>query len=209
MPKTTKNIISGISVVFFTFQICFFACSQTSYLQQNITDVIPAKDTSLIRADNMKSPKGVLLRSAAIPGWGQIANGQYWKLPIVYAGLGACVYMISINNGWYKDFKEAYILRTDDNDNTIDQFDPDFGWSDYRFGLSSQLQNLRDSYRRNLELSVIAFSGVYLLNILDAYISAHLRDFDMSEDLSIRIHSPSLLSTNGQAEIVYGLTITF
>jgi len=150
-----------------------------------------------------------MLRSAAIPGWGQLTNKQYWKIPVVYAGLGTCMYFISYNKTWYQDFKEAFVLRTDDNPATIDQFDPDNGTSLYRYAMSSQLQSLRDTYRRNLELSVIALSGVYLLNLLDAYVSAHLCNFDMSEDLSLYFECPSIQLFDGRPMVSGGLTIKF
>ena len=209
MPNSINQFILGISTFFLTLIIHFPASSQSSFISPAKTEYTLIKDSVSGSDSRQKSPKWVMLRSVAIPGWGQIANRQIWKVPIVYGGLGACAYFIGYNNGWYRDFKEAYILRTDDDPATIDQFDPEFGTSDYRFALSSQLQSLRDSYRRNLELSVIAFSGVYLLNVLDAYISAHLRNFDMTEDLSLKIHSPSFVQHNGRAEVICGLTLTF
>ncbi len=107
-------------------------------------------------------------------------------------------------------FKEAYILRTDDDSLTIDQFDPIDGTSQYRFSSSSQLQQKRDEFRRNLELSVMITAGFYVLNIIDAYVGAHLRDFDISDDISLKIEMPvAAYSYHKKPMITTGVTLVF
>jgi hypothetical protein len=166
------------------------------------------KDT--IEKQNRIDPRRVMIRSAILPGWGQISNRQYWKLPIVYGLLGGCIYFIHVSDTNYKNFKEAFILRTDDDPSTIDQYDPAGGTADLRYSSSTQLQQKRNEYRKNLELSILATTGVYLLNIVDAYIGAHLRDFEISDDLSLEIQMPqAMFLHNNEMIITSGLNIRF
>jgi len=126
------------------------------------------------------SPKLATLLSAVIPGAGQAYNKKYWKIPIIYVGLGALGYMANRNNGHYNDFKKAYSeLYTANKDSTymID-------------GVAFTLNGLdagKNYYRRYRDLYVIFTAGLYLLNIVDANVDAHLFDFDISDNISLRI----------------------
>lgn len=140
-------------------------------------------------AEPMKvhSPKKASIYSAVLPGLGQAYNKKYWKIPIIYAGFGTLFYFISVNGSEYREFKEAYnIVYAGD---TAEYFNNAYVVR-YNANLD-QLREGRNYYRRNLELTYILTGVLYILNIIDASVDAHLYDFDISEDLSMRIE-PSL-----------------
>lgn len=130
------------------------------------------------------SPLKATIYSAVLPGAGQVYNKKYWKLPIVYGGLGACTYFIIDNTREYRKWRDSYIAAFDGNPNTVPQYDP----TQYR------LEYAQDLYRRWTELSYMAFIAVYLIQVVDANVDAHLFYFDVSRDLSMRVH-PTLLNT--------------
>lgn len=124
------------------------------------------------------SPRKATILSAVVPGAGQIYNKKYWKLPIIYGGFGILGYFIIDNHANYSAFKEAYKIRTDGNPNTVDKF-PLYS--------PEGLLQAKSYYRRNTELSVIFTVVLYALNIIDAAVDAHLYDYDISEDLSLKV----------------------
>lgn len=136
------------------------------------------------------SPRKAVIMSACLPGLGQVYNKKYWKVPIIYAGLGGAVYGIIWNHEYYSDYRDAYVLRTDGDSTTIDNFDG--------FYTESNLLDLSSYYRRNMELSVVIFTFVYIINIIDAVVDAHLYDFDISDDLSMSLR-PSVWNFNSAA----------
>ncbi len=122
------------------------------------------------------SPSKAAMLSATFPGLGQIYNGKYWKAPIIYAGFGTLAYFIDFNNREYRMWREAWIARIDGNPNTVD---------DFPFHSADVLERAMNYYRRNLEITYILSVALYLLNILDASVDAHLMNFDVGEDLSL------------------------
>lgn len=145
------------------------------------------KADTLIQANitKVKSPKKASRLSAIFPGAGQIYNEKYWKLPIIYGGLGALVYSASFNYSNYQTFKDAYIAKVDDDPSTVDEFP---------FSSESAVQQQYQSFRNRFELSIIGMLGIYFLNIVDAAVDAHLYEFNVSNDLSMRIQ-PSVQPT--------------
>ncbi|WP_439882474.1 DUF5683 domain-containing protein [Pontibacter sp. MBLB2868] len=147
-------------------------------------------------------PAKAALFSAIIPGAGQIYNKAYWKVPIIYATGGVLGYFLIDNNSKYQDFREALNKRNrDSSDVYINNFI--YGLYQYK-GNNVQTQrgteNLRysrDFYRRNRDLTILISILAYGLNIAEAYVHAHLKEFDVSEDLSIRIQ-PDLLPAQVQ-----------
>jgi hypothetical protein len=147
-------------------------------LQDTIVD-----DTDRRYVDH--SPQKATLLSATLPGMGQIYNGKFWKVPIIYAGFGAIGYFVNFNNTNYQLFRRAYLARVDGNPNTV----PDERFEVYR---TESLRSGMNFYRRNLEISYISAVALYVLNILDATVDAHLLDFDVGEDLTFNIR-PSIV----------------
>lgn len=148
------------------------------------------------------SPKLVMFKSMMIPGWGQIENRQIWKVPVIYALFtGVAVYSIYLN-GQYQDYRAAYYNNVQGED------------SDFRYGETperleglpaEQLQTTRNSFRNQRDFSFIIMGLAYGLNVLDAYVYAHMRSFDVSDDLSARtVIQPVIL-----AEGVPGVRFSF
>ena len=147
-------------------------------------------------------PQRALWLSALCPGLGQIYNRRYWKLPIVVGSFVGLSYGAAWNNRMYKDYSKGYRDVMDDDPDTrsyMDFFPPTVKESDLDTAwLQKVLKNKRDYYRRYREICVIAMVGVYLLNIVDAYVDASLAHFDISSDLTLDV-SPTTIdnSVNG------------
>ncbi|MBC9930325.1 DUF5683 domain-containing protein [Chitinophaga qingshengii] len=143
---------------------------------------------SIIRASRAPhSPRKAALYSAILPGLGQAYNHEYWKMPLVYAAIGTCTYFFVWNMNEYRTFRDAYRMSMDGNPET-NAPDP------FLAKQSSQyLKAYRDYYRQNVDYSVLFFVLAYTLNIADATVFAHLRNWDMSDDLSMRV-SPAIIN---------------
>jgi len=121
--------------------------------------------------------------STLIPGAGQVYNKKYWKVPIIYASLATSIYFINENQNKYNTYKNAYLQRSNGEiDDYIDQYN------------NSQLVTIMDYYQRNRDVSYIVTAAVYLLNIVDASVDAHLLDFDVSDELTLS-YAPSFIYT--------------
>jgi len=120
------------------------------------------------------------------PGAGQVFNRSYWRVPIVVGGFATTIYCIDWNNRGYQRFKKAYRLKADydANPDLFPNGSPDEFGGRYN---TSFLKNLRNSYRRNRDLCIILTAGLYILQIVDAHVDAHLRDYDISKDLSVSL----------------------
>ena len=125
-----------------------------------------------------------------LPGAGQIYNRKYWKLPIIYGGFVGCAYALTWNTKMYNDYSQAYqdIMSDNPNNDSYKDFIPSY--VDIESNLEyyqETFKNAKDIYRRQRDLSIFAFIGVYLLSVIDAYVDAELSDFDISKDLSMKI----------------------
>ncbi len=162
--------------------------------QQTDTTLLQQKEALTIRSTpvqmkdsvstSMFSPRKAIIRSALIPGWGQIYNKKYWKLPLVYGALGTTGYLFFRNLKQYKEAKEAYILATDgdpSNDGQIKQ--PYFAVKDQ----PERIRNFRNEVRQNVDYSVLFFIIFWGLNVADAAVDAHLKSFDVSDNLSFQL----------------------
>lgn len=146
-------------------------------------------------------PTRVVWMAAIIPGYGQIMNKKYWKLPLVYGGFLGCAYAITWNGIRYEAYKTAYrdIIDTDPNTNSHIEILPR-GYTIASIGGEATYTNVlktgQDRFRRYRDLSIIASIGYYAITIVDAYVDAQLFDFDISPDLSMRFQ-PTLINTGG------------
>lgn len=132
------------------------------------------------------SPKKATILSAILPGAGQVYNKKWWKVPIVYLGLGASAYFFDVNQFNFNGYKELYIETEDD----------------------FYLVEL-ERYRRWRDISAIAFVAVYGLQIIDANVDAHLFHFDVSDDLSFNWAPTPILSTHQAQKTTIGLAMRF
>lgn len=155
-----------------------------------LADTTASPTMGAVRVFN-PDPKRALWMSALCPGLGQIYNRRYWKLPIVVGAFVGLSYGASWNNRMYKDYSKGYRDVMDDDPDTrsyMDFFPPTVQESSLdKAWLQKVMKNKRDYYRRYREICVIAMVGVYLINIVDAYVDASLAHFDISPDLTLDV----------------------
>ena len=205
--------ISSNIVVILVFLISYGVKAQeSSDKKQLLSDTISQNQPKLIigvqkklEIDSIKGntfkpdPMKVVWMAAIIPGYGQILNRKYWKLPLVYGGFLGCVYAISWNTGKYQSYKTAYrdIIDSDPTTNTFLEIIPK-GYTINSPGIggigtyTTTLKTKQDFYRRYRDLSIIATIGYYAITMVDAYVDAQLYDFDISPDLTMHLQ-PTLI----------------
>ena len=145
--------------------------------------------------------------STICPGAGQIYNKSYWRVPIVIGGMASTIYTIDWNNRGYKRFKTAYSLRVD-YDKNPDKY-PGGAADEFRGAYSATfLKNLKDSYRRNRDLCILLTAGVYMLQIIDAHVDAHLQDYDISDDLTMNLE-PYIDYSYEESQPLFGFNLNF
>jgi hypothetical protein len=155
---------------------------------------LPAPDTAVKKKYN---PKIATFRSAVLPGWGQVYNKKYWKIPIIYAALGTTAGIFFYNLKYYKLLRKAVILRSDTILSNDNQVDPSL------INLSTEaIRSYRNEYRQNIDYSVLFFLLFWGLNVVDATVDAHLKAFDVSPDVSMKIR-PGLNSSNNGPGIAF------
>ena len=162
-----------------------------------------AADTILVEESVLKphSPTKASLFSAVIPGLGQVYNKKYWKVPIIYAGLGAFTYYALEQHQLFDEKKTAYLGRIGGDTNHSDQYmDPGNFYSD-----ASLLESLEIN-KRNRDLMIILDLVVYVLQIVDASVDAHLFYFNVSDDLSLH-YRPNFLFDDRTGKATGSLTV--
>ncbi len=179
-------------LVYILFLICI---SHTQLMAQSDTlQTAKAADSVILKTDSLKTakdstpvkkkikfepvPKRAGIYASIFPGLGHIYIRQYWKLPIVYAAMGAGGYFIAFNLDKYRTYRKAYVGRLS-NPNIIDEFSDKYSTAD--------LQKLQQQYRQNTDIMVLVTAVGYSLQIMDAVASAHLRNFDISRDISMQV----------------------
>ncbi len=130
-------------------------------------------------------PRKAAMYSAVLPGLGQIYNRKYWKVPIVYGGFTALSWYAMFTHEEFMRYRNAHSFRIDGNPETIDEFIDDFRYTE------DVLQRFRDYYRRQRDRSYLWIAIFYAINIIDATVDAHFMEFDVSEELGIRV-GPSI-----------------
>ncbi len=147
-------------------------------------------------------PQKALWLALVLPGAGQIYNRKYWKLPIVYGGFVGCIYAMTWNNTMYRDYSQAYLDITD-NDPSTESYNK-FLHLGRKIDASNEsifkelFKKRRDRYRRWRDLSFFCLVGVYALSVIDAYVDAELSQFDISNDLSLRV-TPAVMNNSSSA----------
>lgn len=184
-----KKVFVSISTIFFILFSCLTASAQKDSLRILSADTIIK--SKAVDTPNKFSPRVATLRSALIPGWGQFYNKKYWKIPIIYGALGITGSVFAFNLKTYKLLRQAFIYRSDTipgNDAYIDrQF----------INLSAEsLRTYRNSYRQNIDYTVLVFLVLWGLQVVDATVDAHLKAFDVSDNISMKIKAGNSSITN-------------
>lgn len=166
------NRIQGNMIKYNTFRQLLFGFAAASYIYSLVDGCVnyPSEVAAVKKATTL---------SMVCPGAGQIYNKTYWKVPIVIGGGASLIYCVDFNNRGYQRFKRAYTLLTDGDDSTVDEFSGRYS--------AEFLKNLKDSYRRNRDLCIILTAGFYILQVIDAHVTAHMKTYDISDDLSMNL----------------------
>jgi hypothetical protein len=146
-------------------------------------------------------PSIAIKRSAMLPGWGQYTNKKYWKIPLVYAGIGIPAYLFFRNVKQYKAARAAYINATD-NDATNNYLvaEPYFS----ALSRPDVIRNFRNGVRQNVDYSVLFFIIFWGLNVADAAVDANLKTFDVSDDIGLKFKAgySEMANTNGVSVVL-------
>ncbi len=191
----SKHLFTAVMLIFFSFQ----GFSQDSLM----VDTPPAGELPVAEEEKEKdykpydalAPSRAAFYSAILPGLGQAYNGSYWKIPIAYAGLGIGVYFYINNDNEFNSYRDAYKDRLAGR---VDEFQGRIS--------DDGLIRAQRFYRRNKEISILVIAGIYALNIIDANVEAHLQQFNVSEDLTLR---PNMNFDKFSGKTRYGLSLNY
>jgi len=159
-------------------------------------DKVVVTDTTTTKEEyDPLAPSRAAFYSAVIPGLGQAYNKKFWKIPLVYAGIGTGIYFYTENNKDFNRFRDAFKRRL-------------AGFEDDEFqGITTErLEDAQRTASRNRDVSIIVAIAFYVLNIIDANVDAHLRQFNINSDLSI---SPDFNINTTIAQPSYGVSFRF
>ena len=188
--------MTGAKKLSFLFIGCIlFCCSELSAQKKDTSSpknsAVIKKDSSLVKSDTIVKlkfrPQVATRRSAILPGWGQATNKEYWKIPLVYGVLAIPGALYFYNDSWYNKTKYAYEAKFKAQAPTLDSsglsgIDPQLK----NLGLAS-LQSYRNTFRRDRDYSILYFILAWGLQVADATVFAHLKQFDVSDDLSLQV----------------------
>lgn len=215
-------------LVFFAFSCCNLIAQE--FPERTLSDSVDtSKWSKLNRIDDSKellsekvetttykpNPVRTIWLGAVIPGYGQIVNRKYWKLPIVYGGFLGCAYLIGYNASRFVSYKNAYLDMTDNDDQTnsfLDVIPPGYTIESYGgdAAFKGLLKSGMDRSRYNRDLSIIVSIAYFGLTLIDAYVDAHLYDFDISPDLSLKLRPAvihhQITSNKLSSSFTYGLS---
>ena len=164
------------------------------------------KKEKVYHPDSTHSPHLAVMHSLMIPGWGQVYNHRWWKVPVIYGGLGLLVDAIVYNNTYYKEFLALSKYR--EFGTTPQPTDKYYAQAIlYSQQPSQALYDATDGYRRDRDLCILGFVGAWAINAVDAYIDAKfIHSFTMDNDLTMRI-SPSIINQTMFAQNLSGSNI--
>ncbi len=164
--------------------------------QVQIEEVLISKDTMVYKTIDPLGPSKAAFYSAILPGLGQAYNKKYWKIPIVYGGLATGIYFYADNNKKYNEFRDIYKRRLE-------------GYTDDEYqGIYSDnvIINAQRTFQRNRSISLLVTIGIYVLNIVDANVDAHLIQFNVNNNLSLK---PDLSQDDMTYKYNIGLTLNY
>ena len=205
-----KTVIAGLIVTFFLLSSSLRLAAQ-SFVNDSIAPV-----------EKKYSPKKASIYAALFPGLGQIYNGKYWKLPIVYGGYVGLIYIFGWNNNNYNDYSQAFrtispYQSAEDMpvadkaylDNFIKNPSINLDNPSHFTYAKTSMKGGKDFFRRNRDLTIIAIAALHILSIIDASVDANLFDFDISDDLSLRVQPAPIKTGNENTVMGMNLAINF
>lgn len=181
----------------FIISFCFiFLCFEGN--SQEVLSLRPADTTRSVL--NPNAPAKAAFFSALVPGLGQAYNKKYWKMPIVYIGMGIGIYSYTWNQKKYHEYRDEYKRRLDGT------YDPSNPHPIYGNLDNDRLIRAQRFHQRNRDLSALITAGIYILNIIDANVDAHLTQFNVNDNLSLK---PEVNQNQIDFKFNYGMTLTY
>ena len=163
----------------------------------NQQDSLTAIDKSLKTIYH--SPRKAAILSTCLPGLGQAYNKKYWKIPIIYSALGGIAYWGITNHQQYKYYSHNLAAIYDEDGQTVNT----------TFYSSNQLVTQKKYYKKYRDMAIMVGVLAYFINIIDANVDAHLKTFDVSDDLSFQINPYSTFDVNNQLQTGLTLKLSF
>jgi hypothetical protein len=197
-------------VLFLFIAVIAEPCMAQQQQQGNVTvpaDTIeppPTKQELANKKIMNREPNKAALMSAIVPGLGQAYNKKYWKAPIPLIGLTITAYLAIDYSKRLNEFNTAANLAATNGDRS--SLPTNYHSYNLQTLTATQLSTLRDDSRRYMYMNILIFSGIYALNIVDAYVDAHLKEFDVNESLSFKV-KPLFYATN-YSHLATGLTLS-
>ncbi len=190
----TNRVLSFLFFLLFVFKL---TAQEDSLRLENPEVIDTISEEKDYKPYNALAPAKAAFYSAILPGLGQAYNGKYWKIPLVYAGIGTGVYFYIKNDKQWNRYRDAYKDRLAGRK---DEFE-----GEVEIGTEALIR-AQEFYSRNKEISILVIAGFYVLNIIDANVNAHLQQFNVSEDLSLK---PDMEFDNFTGKSNYGLSLNF
>lgn len=188
-----------LSILFFLSFSFFF--SQEVKISDTIKtekEVVEDIEKANVKITTKYNPTKAGLYSAVLPGLGQYYNKRYWKIPIVWGAVGTGVGIIVYNDKQYKRYRTAYIAELNGQPHEFD----DIPGVD-----KTVLGNIQDKAKRQRDYAVAITGLIYILNIVDAVVDAHLYEQKHDPDLALK---PTVINDNfGMGYAKAGLSLTF
>ncbi|MDP4679481.1 MAG: DUF5683 domain-containing protein [Cyclobacteriaceae bacterium] len=170
-------------------------------LVQSDSLIIDSGGIETFQSVSKLDPNKAALFAAVFPGLGQIYNREYWKVPIVYGGLMIFGHYINNRHVLFNAFRNAWIAETDNDPNTVNPFGG-------RFGSASTLERNAEQLRRDRDNLMVYGMLFYLVSIVEAHIGAHLKEFDVNDDLSFEIQPATYAGDRYTAQNI-GVSLVF
>ena len=181
---------------FIVTTLSFFNCFSQDDLKIKVKDTIVGNSNEF----NPLSPAKASFYSAVLPGLGQAYNGKYWKIPIVYAALGTGVYFYVWNDENFNKYRDAFKLRKNGKPDDYD------GVNGNPFLSTSTLESAQSSYKSDRDLSLLITVGLYVLQIIEASVNAHLLQHNVDDNLSFR---PELIKNKVTNKTIVGASFNY
>jgi hypothetical protein len=192
-------VLQSIYILLF----CFLFGNVEVMAQKDLKDILVATDT-IENKINPLGPSKAAFYSAILPGLGQAYNKKYWKMPIVYGALGVGIYSYVWNKNKYDGYRDAYKERLILGDKSTDAYNNLNGEGVYF--TKDKLIAAQKFHQRNRDLSLLVTAAIYVLNIIDANVDAHLRQFNVNGKLTV---APNIYENNFSDSRNLGLTINY
>ena len=202
--RPVRNVLAALfCTALLVFISCQHAAAQDSLVVDRDTVLVGGgPDTVEIQSYAKRfSPRKAILYAAILPGLGQIYNKKYWKLPLVYGGFYAIGYYIDNYNRLYSEYKGYLFYNLEHGLGGQNDENPDVQLT------TGQLRTIVDKARRERDFMVILMGGMYLLQMVDAHVDSHLKEFDLNPNLQVSIEPA--MRQNAMTGTTTGLALVF